>query len=282
MQGFNRYYPPDYDPADRSHKGNLNKLAGKAAPKSVVRFEMPFNVWCLHCDSHIAQGVRFNAQKKRTGNYLTSLIFSFTMKCHLCTGTIVIGTNPRETCYDVLEGAKKKAEEWNKKDNDGSDFRAERVGASEDPIYKLEQDATQRLNVKDANSHIHAVMELKQRQWSDPFAQSQRLRRNFRQEKKRLRAIQDSKQKVTDRHGLALDLLDSRTDDVIQARSIEYAPRPRRQSLGRPGLNSMDSMASFSPTESSTREKKQTSCRSVDDTFAIVPKSAGLVDYDSD
>lgn len=221
MQGFNRYYPPDYDPKDKSHKGNLNRLAGKAAQKPVIRFEMPYNVWCLHCDSHIAQGVRFNAEKSKTGNFLSSPIFSFTMKCHICTGIIVIATNPKETCYDVLEGAKKKAEEWNAIENGTFEMR-ERDVTKEDPIYKLEQDATQRLNIKDARSRASALLDLNERQWSDPFSQSQRLRSGFRREKQKLTLAENARQEIADRHGLAIDLLEPSVNDSIQAKLIDF------------------------------------------------------------
>jgi len=33
--------------------------------KGVIRFELPYNSWCLKCESHIGKGVRFNAQKKQ-------------------------------------------------------------------------------------------------------------------------------------------------------------------------------------------------------------------------
>ena len=33
------------------------------------RFEMPFNIWCGGCNSMIAKGVRFNAEKRKVGNY---------------------------------------------------------------------------------------------------------------------------------------------------------------------------------------------------------------------
>lgn len=41
-----------------------------------IRFEMPYNVWCLHCDRMIGKGVRFNAEKKACGKY-----FSTTVDC---------------------------------------------------------------------------------------------------------------------------------------------------------------------------------------------------------
>jgi len=62
MQPFNKYYPPDWTP----DKGSANKFVGKhplgdRARKIdkgilIVRFELPFNIWCEGCDNHIGMG----------------------------------------------------------------------------------------------------------------------------------------------------------------------------------------------------------------------------------
>ena len=54
--------------------------------KQTVRFEMPFSIICAHCSGHIAQGVRFNAEKAKVGNYFSTPIFSFRMKHSVCSG----------------------------------------------------------------------------------------------------------------------------------------------------------------------------------------------------
>jgi coiled-coil domain-containing protein 130 len=66
MQGFNRYYPPDFDP--KTHD-TLNNYHGKHALGDrarkidkgilITRFELPFNIWCGGCEAHIGMGVRF-------------------------------------------------------------------------------------------------------------------------------------------------------------------------------------------------------------------------------
>jgi coiled-coil domain-containing protein 130 len=63
-KGTNHYYPPDYDP----RKGGLNKFLGTHALRErakkigmgilIIRFEMPFNIWCNGCGNHIGMGVR--------------------------------------------------------------------------------------------------------------------------------------------------------------------------------------------------------------------------------
>ncbi|XP_061370634.1 protein saf4-like isoform X2 [Gastrolobium bilobum] len=56
---------------------------------------MPFNVWCGGCNSMIAKGVRFNAEKKQVGNYYSTKIWSFTMKSACCKHEIIIQTDPK-------------------------------------------------------------------------------------------------------------------------------------------------------------------------------------------
>ncbi|CAI7837115.1 unnamed protein product, partial [Closterium sp. NIES-53] len=74
----NFYYPPEWTP----EQGSLNKFQGQHPLRErakklgdgilVIRFEMPFHVWCGGCKSMIAKGVRFNAEKKHIANYLST------------------------------------------------------------------------------------------------------------------------------------------------------------------------------------------------------------------
>jgi len=84
----------------------LNKFHGQHALRErarkldqgilIIRFEMPFNIWCGGCNSMIAKGVRFNAEKKQVGNYYSTKIWSFTMKSPCCKHEIVIQTDPKK------------------------------------------------------------------------------------------------------------------------------------------------------------------------------------------
>jgi hypothetical protein len=101
MQGFNKYYPPDYDES----QGSLNKLNGKHALGDrarkidqgilITRFELPYNIWCGGCNSMIGMGVRYNSEKKKVGMYYSTPIFSFRCKCHICSNWFEIRTDPQ-------------------------------------------------------------------------------------------------------------------------------------------------------------------------------------------
>lgn len=68
---------------------------------------MPFNIWCDGCGEMVGKGVRFNAEKKQVGTYLSSKIWSFSMKHH-CGCNIEIVTDPKTVQYIVKQGAKQK------------------------------------------------------------------------------------------------------------------------------------------------------------------------------
>ncbi len=64
-------------------------------PPPIFRFELPYNIWCNGCGSHVGMGVRYNAEKTTVGNYYSTPIFKFRMKCHLCDNHFEIQTDPK-------------------------------------------------------------------------------------------------------------------------------------------------------------------------------------------
>ena len=108
--------------ADKWKAHPLRERAKKLHTEGVltIRFEMPFNVRCTGCDNHIAKGVRFNAEKKTIGRYLSTKILSFRMPCHCEDGTartdhrrnmhfIEIHTDPKNAEYVIVDGAERVA-----------------------------------------------------------------------------------------------------------------------------------------------------------------------------
>ncbi|CAK7231804.1 Protein saf4 [Sporothrix curviconia] len=133
MQGFNmgRYVPPDQEGV-----ASGNRLLGNRAQKAtsagvpIVRFEMPFAVWCDGCEARtigrdgkthpvlIGQGVRFNAEKHRTGNYYSTPIWMFRMRHPACGTWLAIRTDPATTSYIVAEGGRRRREYSDDDDDD--------------------------------------------------------------------------------------------------------------------------------------------------------------------
>ncbi|GAA5895386.1 hypothetical protein JCM5296_002393 [Sporobolomyces johnsonii] len=210
MQGFNKYYPPDYEPAH----GSLNKYHGKHALGDrarkidqgilVVRFELPFNIWCGHCNNHIGQGVRYNAEKKKVGNYYSSPVWSFRCKCHLCQHWFEIRTDPQNTRYVVHEGARQKNEEGDAEENGQIviDTAASTSTAPPDPFASLEKSVSQKTRALSESARLSSLYEQSSAQWSDPYAASSALRASFRKKKKLILESEGRAEGVRDKFGL--------------------------------------------------------------------------------
>ncbi|KAJ4944138.1 hypothetical protein JOQ06_012683 [Pogonophryne albipinna] len=84
----------------------------------IIRFEMPYNIWCDGCKNHIGMGVRYNAEKKKVGNYYTTPIYRFKMKCHLCVNYIEMQTDPATCDYVIVTGGSRKEERWDMAENE--------------------------------------------------------------------------------------------------------------------------------------------------------------------
>ncbi|KAJ3775775.1 DUF572-domain-containing protein [Lentinula raphanica] len=215
MQGFNKYYPPDYD--GEKH-GSLNAYRGKHALGDrarkldqgilITRFELPFNIWCGTCNNHIGMGVRYNAEKKKIGNYYSTPIFSFRCKCHLCDGWFEIQTDPKNTRYIVTSGARQKDEDWDPEENGGYAVHdTEGSAAPVDPLVALEKSTdAQNHQTKVQVPRLESLMDVSERYNSDPYSLSLKVRKQFRDDKKGRKEKEKADTVVKDRYSLPTSL----------------------------------------------------------------------------
>ncbi|CAB5159733.1 unnamed protein product [Rhizophagus irregularis] len=231
MQPFNKYYPPDWTP----EKGSVNKFVGKhplgdRARKIdqgilIVRFELPFNIWCEGCGNHVGKGVRYNAEKKKIGKYFSTPIFSFRMKCHLCDNWIEIHTDPKNAEYLVVSGARKKVETWEPEDSEviklKDDDEAKKM--VDNALYKLEYSVKDELRSRETLPILTQLQRLNDKQWADPYTHSQRMRKKFREEKKELEAKKRADEEICDRNALSIPLLPESQEDIVKARTTEFS-----------------------------------------------------------
>ncbi|KAI5778366.1 CWC16 protein [Geopyxis carbonaria] len=231
MQGFNmgRYVPPDQEGLISGNVLHRKKPPGTrgtgANSKQTVRFEMPFNIFCQTCEGHIAQGVRFNAEKKKVGNYLSTPIFSFRMLHSTCGGEIEMKTDPQNTAYVVTKGARKKAAD----DLPGGGIiTVHEVGTTrgvdDDPFAKREKDVGDKTIAKQGAERIAELRDLSERQWADPYLHSRKIRRVFRAERKLLEDKAKATESLQARMGLGIDILDLSPEDARRAKLIEFGP----------------------------------------------------------
>lgn len=241
MQGFNmgRYVPPDLEGTTSGNKIHKKHALGQRASKLgsqgvlTVRFEMPFPIWCSSCPKPtiIGQGVRFNAEKKRVGNYYTTPIWSFRFRHADCGGTIEMRTDPQNTAYTVTEGGTKRD---SGPDNESlvtttsSDgivsipTAAEREALRQNAFASLEKTIEDRERLLVASQRIEELVSAQAKSWADPYTANQKLRRAFRAGRKQRDGEAQRTQELQHTMGLGIDLLPGTEDDAKRAAQIAY------------------------------------------------------------
>ncbi|PPQ91028.1 hypothetical protein CVT25_013953 [Psilocybe cyanescens] len=240
MQGFNKYYPPDYDPS----QGSLNKVRGKHALGDrarkidqgilITRFELPFNIWCGTCNNHIGMGVRYNAEKKKIGAYYSTPIFSFRCKCHLCDGWFEIQTDPKNTRYVVTSGARQKDEEWNPEENGGFAIHdTEKEGAHVDPLVALEKTTDAKHHMETVQKpRIESLQGVSEHYNSDPYTLSLKARKRFREDKKIEQKKKQLDDNIKDRYALPATMSLLKEDDKeVEAAKTEWQKAKQEHDL---------------------------------------------------
>lgn len=217
-----------------------NQLAGKHALGArarklkttgalVVRFEMPFAVWCDNCKPHpviIGQGVRFNAEKTKVGNYYTTAIYSFRMKHTVCGETIEIRTDPQHTDYVVTEGGRRRDTGDDKPLQPGEiaikPYGSTQDPAEKDPFSKLEGKMEDKTRAKTEASRILELQKAQDKTWEDPYTKNQALRRTFRAERKIIEKKTAANDAFKEKHGLDIDMPDETEMDRQKASLIQF------------------------------------------------------------
>lgn len=267
----NFYYPPEWDPS----QGSLNKFHGQHALRErarkidqgilIIRFEMPFNVWCEGCESMIAKGVRFNAEKKQVGNYYSTKIWSFTMKSACCKHEIVIQTDPKNCEYVIIKGARRKIEEFDSEDAETLALPAdEERGKLVDPFYRLEHQEEDLKKKKEAEPVLLRLQRVSDARHADDYAINKALRARLRSQKKRV-AEEES---VARKRGLAIRLLPASEEDNATVSRVKFSTKFEENRKMKRALISTSSIFSSSSTSDKRRADLESKRRKIKATAA--------------
>ncbi|KAH6640605.1 CWC16 protein [Chaetomium tenue] len=263
MQGFNmgRYTAPDDGSSgdNNTHHNKKHPLGARASKLAshgilVVRFEMPFAIWCAHCPEPclIGQGVRFNAEKRRVGNYHSTPVWAFDLKHAACGGLIEMRTDPRQGDYVIVSGARRRNYGDREKDvaaaadaaaaaSGGgagggggslvvSEFEItterERAEKREAAFWRLEKTIAHRVQTEEGEKRIEELQGVAAR-WEDPYSTNQKLRKTFRAGRHMRERDTAKAEDLKERMGLGIELLPEREEDGRQAKLIRFgAPDP--------------------------------------------------------
>jgi len=212
------YFPPDYRP----EYGGLSKFAGSKGANQyqqygIIRFELPFDGWCLGCQRHMCKGLRFNAKKEKEGKYFTTQIYSFHTKCPTCNHRFVIKTDPEHDTYDYAEGLRPMIQDFVPEAGDSllSAVSAEtRLALDKDPIFKLQHGIEDALKSKGHASHMEDLISLRDAVAKHDFDANCALRKLNRQRRTAAKEAMDQGHA----RGLSIPLAPSHAEDFRVAR----------------------------------------------------------------
>jgi coiled-coil domain-containing protein 130 len=168
--------------------GGISKFQGSTGANQyqkygIIRYELPFDAWCLKCNTHMCKGLRFNAKKDKIGKYFSTPIYSFTMKCYSCSQQFVIKTDPEHRTYDFAEGLRKMEQDFEPGAEDSilqplSDEAKAQL--EKDPMFKLQHDKEDKLRASSANAVIESLIDLRDAESKNDYDMNSLLRKKNR------------------------------------------------------------------------------------------------------
>lgn len=238
-----------------SGAGGLNKFLGTHALRErarkihlgiiIIRFEMPYNIWCDGCKNHIGMGVRYNAEKTKVGMYYSTPVYQFKMKCHLCDNYIVIKTDPGNLDYEIVSGARRQENRWDPAENGQilADTKETQRRLFDDPMYKLEHVATDSQKSDNAKPGLFKLYERNHYIWDDDYTANSKLRAEFRKKKKELKSEADKDQALLAKSSLDIELLPESDQDArlaaimrLQSERVVNEKDRKDELINRPAL----------------------------------------------
>jgi coiled-coil domain-containing protein 130 len=270
-KGQNHYYPPDFFNNPKVMAKGLNAYHGHHALRErgkkweterilTIRFEMPYNIWCNGCKNHIGMGVRYNAEKKKIGNYYSTPIYEFRMKCHLCDNYFDIKTDPANLDYVIVNGASRQENRWDPKQNEQivPETKEDQRRLFDDAMFKLEHGVKDQKAASDVKPALSRLYQRNDDVWKDNFSANSKLREAFRNKKKEIKLAEEADNSILTRASLdGIKLLPENDEDrqmatllrLKAAKSITENSRERMiQLMNKPALPS-STITSFGGTK---------------------------------
>ena len=180
----NFYFPPEWRP----EMGSISKFQGSKGANQyeqygIIRFELPFDAWCLGCSRHMSKGLRFNAKKDKAGKYFTTQIWSFSMKCYSCDQRFKILTDPENSTYNFAEGLRKHEQDFEPDVNDSiinpvTDEMRRQI--SSDPMFRLQHENEDILKIQTEKQRFESLADIKESLYKNDYVMNSVLRKGNR------------------------------------------------------------------------------------------------------
>ena len=186
----NFYYPPGWEPS----KGSISKFQGSKGANQyeqygIIRFELPFDGWCLNCERHMSKGLRFNAKKDKAGKYFSTQIWEFSMKCYSCPQRFKIRTDPENRTYNFADGIRKHEQDYTPDFDDSviiADSTEVKAKINADPIFRMEHENEDKRKAQSERERLETLSTLQDKVWKDMYNSNAILRRKNREKKRHI------------------------------------------------------------------------------------------------
>ena len=259
------YFPPEWRP----EFGGLSKYQGSKGANQyqthgIIRFELPFDAWCLKCGRHMSKGLRFNAKKEKAPEkYFSTQIWSFSMKCPSpsCDQNCVIKTDPENDTYNMVEGMRKMEQEFEPELNDSlivATTDEDRHLLATDPIYRLQHEKEDKRLALSAKEHLESLIDLQDSQKERDYDMNSLLRNKSREKRKRAVFLAIEGQK----RGLNIPLLEPDESDSIISKAAKFKSKSRSFEVSeRSKMSILQSQSIFGSAKNilaDDKEEKQT------------------------
>lgn len=155
---LNKYYPPDFDPAKlpRGQKGDKNQ-------QMKVRMMLAMSVRCGTCGNYMYKGTKFTMRMEDVvgEDYLGIRVFRFYFHCKSCAAEITMKTDPKNSDYQLEQGATRNYEPWRNKDLTVMEAVAKREeeekGNAMKALENRTQDSKVEMDIMDALEELQAL-----------------------------------------------------------------------------------------------------------------------------
>lgn len=265
--------------------GSINKYHGTHALREranklhlgilVIRFEMPYNIWCEGCKNHIGMGVRYNAEKKKIGMYYSTPLYQFRFKCHLCDNYIEMKTDPANLDYVIVSGARRQERRWDPLENEQvvPEEKSTSQKLATDAMFKLEHGEKDVSKSKTAAPIIDRLHDHRER-WRDDYASNRLLRDQFRSAKKDLKDKAAVDNALLAKSSLNIKLLPQSEDDNKIASLLRLNPTQTPEERQNDVRQLIDSRPIFSSSQGeSSSSSRRHSLGIIPNAFASSSKS---------
>lgn len=209
--------------------GGISKFQGSKGANQyqqygIIRYELPFDAWCLKCDRHMCKGLRFNAKKDKIGKYFSTTLYSFTMKCYSCSQQFVIKTDPEHRTYDFAEGLRKMEQDFVPEDGDSllqTTSDEVKSALQNDPMFRLQHEKEGKLKADSRKTSLEKLIDLKDATSQYDIDANRALRRRLRDSK----AQHQKELMAGEQFGLSIPLMEPSPEDTERAKEVAFKGR---------------------------------------------------------